>query len=135
MCKTQLTSRLCFKSPLLSRLRPKLDVQRNLVNPTSHAVFFQAAKRDANQPAPCKCYNLLCFQGVCSHMSYNLFNVVNASNIFNEDILYPDQQLINFMAVSYPGPHLFLLLIKHENKQTDKVLTQARKLQEFCVLY
>lgn len=60
----------------------------------------------------------------------NFFKVIIAPDFFDEANLYPDQQLIDFMAVSYPGPHLFLLVIDSENNQKDNVLAQVSKLQD-----
>lgn len=58
------------------------------------------------------------------------FKIINTPNFFDEDVLNLDQQIIDFMALSYPGPHLFILAIDSENTSKEKVLAQVRNLQE-----
>lgn len=57
------------------------------------------------------------------------FKVINTPDFFDEESLHPDQQIIDFMALSYPGPDLFILAIDSENAQTENVLAQVNILQ------
>lgn len=58
------------------------------------------------------------------------FKIIITPNFFDEEAMYPDQQLIDIMAVCYPGPNLFILVIDSENTQQDKVMAQVRKIQD-----
>lgn len=60
----------------------------------------------------------------------NSFKIINTPNFFDEYVPNLDQHIIDFMALSYPGPHLFILAIDSENTQKEKVLAQVGKLQE-----
>lgn len=60
----------------------------------------------------------------------NSFRIVNAPDFFDEEYLYPDQQIIDFMAVSHPGPNLFILAIDSENTKEENVRLQISKLQD-----
>lgn len=59
----------------------------------------------------------------------NSFKIINTPNFFDEDVNL-DQQIIDFMALSYPGPHLFILAIDSQNTKEEKVKAQVTKLQE-----
>lgn len=56
--------------------------------------------------------------------------IINTPNFFEEDVVNLDQKIIDFMALSYPGPHLFILAIDSNNTEEEKVKAQVRKLQE-----
>lgn len=58
------------------------------------------------------------------------FKIINTPDFFDEENVHPDQQIIDFMALSYPGPHLFILAIDSENDQKENVMAQVRKLKE-----
>lgn len=58
------------------------------------------------------------------------FRVINTPDFFDEGNVNPDQQIIDFMALSFPGPDLFILAIDSENAKTENVLAQVYKLQE-----
>lgn len=58
------------------------------------------------------------------------FKTVITPNFFDEEATYPDQQLIDIMAMCYPGPNLFILVIDSENTQEDKIMAQVKKLQD-----
>ncbi|XP_040915313.1 GTPase IMAP family member 8-like isoform X2 [Toxotes jaculatrix] len=60
----------------------------------------------------------------------NLFKIINTADFLDEDCLYPDQQIIDFMAVSHPGPNLFILAVDSENTQEEKVVAQISRLQD-----
>lgn len=57
------------------------------------------------------------------------FKIINTPNFFDEDVNL-DQQIIDFMAFSYPGPHLFILAIDPQNTKEEQVKAQVTKLQE-----
>ena len=57
------------------------------------------------------------------------FRVFNTPDFFDEDCLYPDQHIIDLMAVSHPGPNLFILAVDSENTQEENVILQINKLQ------
>nr|XP_046231692.1 GTPase IMAP family member 8-like isoform X2 [Scatophagus argus] len=59
----------------------------------------------------------------------NSFKIINTPNFFDEECLHPDQQIIDFMALSYPGPDLFILAIDSDNTQEETVVAQISKLQ------
>lgn len=58
------------------------------------------------------------------------FKIINTPNFFDEDVANLDQKIIDFMALSYPGPHLFILAIDLQNTEEEKVKAQVTKLQE-----
>lgn len=58
------------------------------------------------------------------------FKIINTPDLFDENAQHPDQQTIDFMATSHPGPHLFILAIDSENTHEEKVTTQITKLQD-----
>lgn len=58
------------------------------------------------------------------------FKIINTPNFFDEDVVNLDQEIIDFMALSYPGPHLFILAIDSQNIEEEKVMAQVTKLQE-----
>lgn len=58
------------------------------------------------------------------------FKIINTPNFFDEDVVNLDQKIIDFMALSYPGPHLFILAIDSQNTEEEKVKAQVTKLQE-----
>lgn len=60
----------------------------------------------------------------------NSFKIINTPDFFDEECLHPDQQIIDFMALSYPGPDLFILAIDSENIQEENIMAQVRKLQD-----
>lgn len=60
----------------------------------------------------------------------NSFKIINTPDFFNEESLHPDQQIIDFMALTYPGPHLFILAIDSKHTQEEKVMAQINKLKE-----
>lgn len=59
----------------------------------------------------------------------NSFKIINTPDFFDEANFNPDQQIIDFMALSYPGPDLFMLAIDSENTQEQNVMAQVKKLQ------
>nr|XP_046231693.1 GTPase IMAP family member 8-like [Scatophagus argus] len=56
------------------------------------------------------------------------FKVINTPDFFDEEYQHPDQQIIDFMALSYPGPDLFILV--SDNTQEQIIMAQVRKLQD-----
>lgn len=58
------------------------------------------------------------------------FKIINTPDFFDENIRHPDQQTIDFMATSHPGPRLFILAIDSENAQEEKVIAQITTLQD-----
>ncbi|KAM4527145.1 uncharacterized protein PAE49_024100 isoform 3-T3 [Odontesthes bonariensis] len=57
------------------------------------------------------------------------FKVVCTGDIFEEDCLNPDQQIIDCIALSQPGPHLFILAIDAEHTEEGTVVDQIYKLR------
>ncbi|KAK7895667.1 hypothetical protein WMY93_020992 [Mugilogobius chulae] len=57
------------------------------------------------------------------------FRVVSAPDIFDENNMYVDQQVIDVMALSLPGPHIFILAIDLDNAQEKKIVKQIRTLK------
>ncbi|KAM4527150.1 GTPase IMAP family member 8-like isoform 2-T2 [Odontesthes bonariensis] len=57
------------------------------------------------------------------------FKVVCTGDIFEEHCLHPDQQIIDCMALSHPGPHLFILAIHAEHNEEGTVVDQIDKLR------
>lgn len=60
----------------------------------------------------------------------NTFKIINIPDFFDEEYLHPDQQIIDFMATSHPGPDLFILAIDSENTEEDRVRVQIDKIVE-----
>ncbi|XP_027132842.1 GTPase IMAP family member 8 isoform X2 [Larimichthys crocea] len=60
----------------------------------------------------------------------NSFKIINTPHFFEEDSVHPDQDIIDLMARSYPGPNLFILAVDSENSQEENVVAQISKLQE-----
>ncbi|XP_035464824.2 GTPase IMAP family member 8 [Scophthalmus maximus] len=60
----------------------------------------------------------------------NSFIVIKTHDFFDEKCKHPDQQIIDFMAISYPGPNLFMLVMDPGNTQEEKVVAQISKLQD-----
>ncbi|KAM9820178.1 GTPase IMAP family member 8-like [Neosynchiropus ocellatus] len=56
------------------------------------------------------------------------FKVINTPDFFDEDSKYPDQQIIDFMAISYPGPDLFILVVDPAEAAEERVVAQITKL-------
>ncbi|KAM9323569.1 uncharacterized protein KZ484_021657 [Pholidichthys leucotaenia] len=59
----------------------------------------------------------------------NSFKIVKAPNFLDEEV-DNDQHILDFMALTYPGPNLFLLAIGSENRQEEKVVGQIKYLQD-----
>ncbi|XP_030599147.1 uncharacterized protein LOC115789777 [Archocentrus centrarchus] len=59
-----------------------------------------------------------------------LFKIIKTPDFFNEGCLNPDQQIIDLMALSYPGPKLFILAVDSENTKEEKVMAQIKQLQD-----
>ncbi|XP_051269495.1 GTPase IMAP family member 8-like isoform X2 [Dicentrarchus labrax] len=57
------------------------------------------------------------------------FKIISTPDIFEQESLHPDQDIIDFMALSHPGPHLFILAIDSENTEEEKIVAQISKLQ------
>ncbi|CAJ1071091.1 GTPase IMAP family member 8-like isoform X1 [Xyrichtys novacula] len=57
------------------------------------------------------------------------FKVISIQHFFDEESLHQDQQIIDVMALSYPGPHLFILTVDPEDTREEKVIAQISKLQ------
>ncbi|XP_051269498.1 GTPase IMAP family member 8-like [Dicentrarchus labrax] len=57
------------------------------------------------------------------------FKIINTPDFFDEESLLPDQHIIDLMALSHPGPDLFILTIDPENTQEVDVVAQISKLQ------
>ncbi|XP_057675016.1 uncharacterized protein LOC130905528 isoform X3 [Corythoichthys intestinalis] len=73
------------------------------------------------------------FKTISNHISVEenrSFKVINTPNFF-EEWSTPDQQMIDFMALSYPGPELFLLAVDSETSSSEDVLAQLIKLEEY----
>ncbi|XP_053705911.1 GTPase IMAP family member 8-like isoform X2 [Synchiropus splendidus] len=71
------------------------------------------------------------FLKVSDHLSQSrnqTFHVINAPNFFNKDCKYPDQQIIDFMAISHPGPDLFILVVDPAEATEEKAVAQITKL-------
>ncbi|TMS07969.1 hypothetical protein E3U43_005452 [Larimichthys crocea] len=58
----------------------------------------------------------------------NSFKIINTPDFFEEELLHPDHDIIDFMALSYPGPNLFILAVDSENSQEENVVAQISKL-------
>ncbi|KAM8872767.1 uncharacterized protein ACB058_004584 [Synchiropus picturatus] len=56
------------------------------------------------------------------------FHVINMPNFFDEHCQSPDQQIIDFMAISHPGPDLFILVVDPAETAEEKVVAQLTKL-------
>ncbi|KAM9323046.1 uncharacterized protein KZ484_021130 [Pholidichthys leucotaenia] len=60
----------------------------------------------------------------------NSFNIIKVPNFLDgEWLFHNDQNVIDLMALTYPGPNLFLLVIDSENRQEEKVVAQIKHLQ------
>ncbi|XP_051269501.1 GTPase IMAP family member 8 isoform X2 [Dicentrarchus labrax] len=57
------------------------------------------------------------------------FKIINTPDFFDEESLLPDQHIIDLMALSHPGPDLFILTIDPENTQEVDVVAQISKLE------
>ncbi|XP_070707127.1 uncharacterized protein [Pempheris klunzingeri] len=58
------------------------------------------------------------------------FKIINTPDFFDEESQHPDQDIIDIMAVSHPGPDLLILAIDSENTQEEQVVAQITKLQD-----
>ncbi|KAM3597117.1 uncharacterized protein V6R79_026318 [Siganus canaliculatus] len=56
------------------------------------------------------------------------YKVITTPDVFDEECPNPDQQIIDFMALSYPGLNLFILAIDSENTEEENVVKQITKL-------
>lgn len=59
----------------------------------------------------------------------NFYRIISTCDFFDEQYDFPDQLIIDFMALSDPGPRLFILVIDSKNTQVEKVVTQISHLQ------
>uniref|UniRef100_A0AAZ1XBQ6 AIG1-type G domain-containing protein n=2 Tax=Oreochromis aureus TaxID=47969 RepID=A0AAZ1XBQ6_OREAU len=59
----------------------------------------------------------------------NQYRIISTSDFFEEQYDSPDQLIIDFMALSDPGPRLFILVIDSKNTQVENVVTQISRLQ------
>lgn len=59
----------------------------------------------------------------------NLYRIISTSDFFEEQYDFPDQLIIDFMALSDPGPRLFILVIDSKSTQVENVVTQISRLQ------
>ncbi|XP_049416037.1 GTPase IMAP family member 8-like [Epinephelus fuscoguttatus] len=57
------------------------------------------------------------------------FKIISVPDFFDEECQHPDQLIIDFMALSHPGPDLFILAIDSENTKEDKVVAQIKNLK------
>ncbi|XP_068190807.1 uncharacterized protein [Antennarius striatus] len=55
--------------------------------------------------------------------SFRIFGL----HLFDEDCNFPDQKIIDFMASSYPGPNMFILIIDLENIQKKEIYSEVYK--------
>ncbi|XP_055358030.1 GTPase IMAP family member 8-like isoform X2 [Betta splendens] len=55
--------------------------------------------------------------------------IINTPDFFDEDSRFPDQHIIDCMALSYPGPNLVILAVDSKNSQDKEVIDQINKLQ------
>ncbi|XP_005470573.1 GTPase IMAP family member 8-like [Oreochromis niloticus] len=60
----------------------------------------------------------------CELKENDSFRIISAPKFFDDECMNPDQKIIDFMALSYPGPHLFILAIESENTSKEKVGNQ-----------
>lgn len=65
----------------------------------------------------------------CVMRESSTWRVIDVPGFFEELCPCPDQQVIDCMALSYPGPNLVLLAVDSDNSQ--QLMDQVRKLQ--CV--
>lgn len=65
----------------------------------------------------------------CVMRENNTLKIINTPDFLDEECQYPDQHIIDCMALSYPGPNLFILAIDSENSQEKEVMDQIRELQ------
>lgn len=54
---------------------------------------------------------------------------IETPDFFDEQCPCSDQMIIDFMALSQPGPHLFILAIDSENNKLEQVVAQISKLE------
>uniref|UniRef100_A0A673B4W6 AIG1-type G domain-containing protein n=2 Tax=Sphaeramia orbicularis TaxID=375764 RepID=A0A673B4W6_9TELE len=59
----------------------------------------------------------------------SVFKVVSAPDFFDGDCWYPDQYVIDCMALCLPGPHLLILVIDSDNARQDQVIRQINVLR------
>ncbi|CAI5666233.1 unnamed protein product [Oreochromis niloticus] len=59
----------------------------------------------------------------------NLYRIISTSDFFEEQYDFPDQLIIDFMALSDPGPRLFILVIDSKSTQVENIVTQISRLQ------
>ncbi|KAK2827979.1 hypothetical protein Q5P01_019013 [Channa striata] len=59
----------------------------------------------------------------------NNVKITITPDFFDEKCLYPDQYIIDCMALSLPGPRMFILAIDSENSEQEEVMAQISKLQ------
>ncbi|CAI5666237.1 unnamed protein product [Oreochromis niloticus] len=60
----------------------------------------------------------------------DLYRIICTTDFFHEECHQQDKLIIDFMALSDPGPHLFILAIDAENDQEDNVRAQITKLKK-----
>ncbi|XP_034048569.1 GTPase IMAP family member 8-like [Thalassophryne amazonica] len=65
----------------------------------------------------------------CSMEMNKAFKIINTPDIFDEECPHPDQQIIDCMALSHPGPNLFILVMGSENTQENEVAEDINKLK------
>lgn len=58
-----------------------------------------------------------------------LFKIIKTPDFFSAACLNPDQQIIDLMALSYPGPKLFILAVDSENTKEEQVMAQIKQVQ------
>ncbi|XP_053699908.1 GTPase IMAP family member 8-like [Synchiropus splendidus] len=71
------------------------------------------------------------FLTVSNHLTQSRnhnFRVINTPNFFDEHCQSPDQQIIDFMAISHPGPDLFILVVDPAEATEEKAVAQITKL-------
>ncbi|KAM8871385.1 uncharacterized protein ACB058_003678 isoform 2-T2 [Synchiropus picturatus] len=76
-------------------------------------------------------HNLSAFLTVSNHLTQRTnrnFRVINTPNFFDENCPSPDQLIIDFMAISHPGPDLFILVVDPAETAEEKVVAQITKL-------
>ncbi|XP_005470567.1 uncharacterized protein LOC102077860 isoform X2 [Oreochromis niloticus] len=60
----------------------------------------------------------------------DLYRIISTADFFDEKCHQQDKLIIDFMALTDPGPHLFILAIDAENDQEDHVRAQILKLKD-----
>ncbi|XP_029598326.1 GTPase IMAP family member 8 isoform X1 [Salmo trutta] len=66
---------------------------------------------------------------LCERRENKSYAVINTPDMFGEGN-HPDQQIIDCMALSYPGPHISLLVIQDGHDTPEKVKQQVVHLQD-----